>query len=84
MEGAEPVGNTIRDMRTGEAEHHRLSDLAEAGYRRRESSMEEAPIEMYLAGVSVRCVEDITEALWDSKASPSTIGELTKKAYVQH
>lgn len=50
MEGAEPVGNTIRDMRTGEAEHHRLSDLAEAGYRRRESSMEEAPIEMYLAG----------------------------------
>ena len=31
-------------------------------YRRRESSMEEALIEMYLAGVSVRRVEDITEA----------------------
>jgi len=33
-------------------------------YKRRESSVEEALIEMYLAGVSVRRVEDITEALW--------------------
>lgn len=33
-------------------------------YRRRESSVEEALVEMYLAGVSVRRVEDITEALW--------------------
>ena len=33
-------------------------------YRRRESSAEEALVEMYLAGVSVRRVEDITEALW--------------------
>jgi putative transposase len=32
-------------------------------YRRRESSVEEALMEMYLAGVSVRRVEDITEAL---------------------
>jgi putative transposase len=31
-------------------------------YRRRESSIEEALIEMYLAGVSVRRVEDITQA----------------------
>ncbi len=31
-------------------------------YRRRESSIEEALMEMYLAGVSVRRVEDITEA----------------------
>ena len=37
---------------------------------------------MYLAGVSVRRVEDITEALWGSKVSPSTISELNKKAYV--
>ncbi len=48
-------------------------------YRRRESSVEEAPIEMYLAGVSVRRVEDITEALWGSKVSPATISELNKK-----
>ena len=51
-------------------------------YRRRESSVEEDLIERYLAGVSVRRVEDITEALWGSKVSPSTISELNKKAYV--
>ncbi len=51
-------------------------------YRRRESSVEEALIEMYLAGVSVRRVEDITEALWGSKVSPATISGLNKKAYV--
>ena len=51
-------------------------------YRRRESSVEEALIEMYLAGVSVCRVEDITEALWSSKVSPATISELNKKAYV--
>jgi transposase-like protein len=37
-------------------------------YRRRETSVEEALVEMYLAGVSVRRVEDITEALWGIKA----------------
>ena len=51
-------------------------------YRRRESSVEEALIEMYLAGVSVRRVEDITEALWGTKVSPATISELNKKACV--
>ena len=49
--------------------------------RRRESSVEEALIEMYLAGVSVRRVEDITEALWGTKVSPGTISNLNKKAY---
>jgi len=51
-------------------------------YQRRESSVEEALIEMYLAGVSVRRVEDITQALWGSRVSPATISELNKKAYV--
>jgi transposase-like protein len=51
-------------------------------YRRRESSVEEALIEMYLAGVSVRRVEDITEALWGSRVSPSTVSDLNKKIYV--
>ena len=50
-------------------------------YRRRETSVEEALIEMYLAGVSVRRVEDITEALWGTKVSPGTISKLNKKAY---
>ena len=50
-------------------------------YQRRETSVEEALIEMYLAGVSVRRVEDITEALWGTKVSPGTISNLNKKAY---
>ena len=51
-------------------------------YKRRECSVEEALIEMYLAGVSVRrYLEDITEALWGSKVSPGTISNLNKKAY---
>lgn len=50
-------------------------------YRRRESSVEEALVEMYLAGVSVRRVEDITEALWGSKVSPGTISNLNSKIY---
>ena len=50
-------------------------------YRRRECSVEEALIEMYLAGVSVRRVKDITEALWGTKVSPGTISNLNKKAY---
>jgi putative transposase len=36
---------------------------------------------MYLAGVSVRRVEDITEALWGTRVSPSTVSELNKKIY---
>lgn len=42
-------------------------------YRRREASVEEALVEMYLAGVSVRCVEDITEALWGTRVSSGTV-----------
>jgi transposase-like protein len=52
-------------------------------YKRRESSVEESLIEMYLAGVSVRRVEDITEALWGTKVSPSTVSELNQKVYKQ-
>jgi transposase-like protein len=36
---------------------------------------------MYLAGVSVRRVEDITEALWGTRVSPSTVSQLNKKIY---
>ena len=52
-------------------------------YRRRESSVEEALVEMYLAGVSVRRVEDITHALWGTRVSPSTVSELNQKIYAQ-
>ena len=50
-------------------------------YKRRECSVEEALIEMYLAGVSVRRVEDITETLWGTKVSSFTISNLKQKAY---
>lgn len=52
-------------------------------YRRRESSVEEAWIEMYLAGVSVRRVEDITEALWGTRVSPGTVSNPNEKIYRQ-
>jgi putative transposase len=52
-------------------------------YRPRESSVEEALIEMYLAGISVRRVEDITEALWGTRVSPSTVSNLNKKIYAK-
>ncbi len=50
-------------------------------YRRRESSVEEALIEMYLAGVSVLRVEDITQALWGTRVSASTVSDLNQKIY---
>jgi len=50
-------------------------------YKRRESSVEEALIEMYLAGVSTRRVEDITQALGGTKVSPSTVSKLNKRVY---
>ncbi len=52
-------------------------------YKRRESSVEEALIEMYLAGVSVRRIEDVTEQLWGTRVSPGTISNLNKKVYSQ-
>ena len=50
-------------------------------YRCRESSIEEALIEMYLAGVSTRRMEKITELLWGGKVSAGTISSLNKKGY---
>jgi transposase-like protein len=38
---------------------------------------------MYLAGVSVRRVEDITEALWGTRVSSDVVSQLNKKVYVQ-
>ena len=50
-------------------------------YKRRECSVEEALIEMYLAGVSVRRVEDITEALWGTRVSAGVVSKLNKQVY---
>ena len=38
---------------------------------------------MYLAGISVRRVEDITEALWGTRVSPSTVSNLNQKIYAK-
>ena len=48
-------------------------------YKRRETSVEEAMIEMYLAGVSVRRVEDVTEALWGTRVSSSTAEDVQRQ-----
>ena len=50
-------------------------------YRRREASVEEAMIEMYLAGVSTRRIEDVSEALWGASVSASTVSNLNDRAF---
>ena len=50
-------------------------------YQTKQSSVEEALIEMYLAGVSVRRVEDITDALWGTRVSSSAVSELNQQVY---
>ena len=50
-------------------------------YRRRETSVEEAIIEMYLAGVSTRRIEDVSEILWGAGVSAGTVSNLNDKAF---
>ena len=50
-------------------------------YRRRETSVEEAIIEMYLAGVSTRRIEDVSEILWGAGVSAGTVSNLNEKAF---
>ena len=38
-------------------------------------------IEMYLAGVSTRRIEDVSEILWGSSVSASTVSNLNEKAF---
>ena len=50
-------------------------------YKRRETSVEEAMIEMYLAGVSTGRIEDVSEILWGSSVSAATVSNLNDKAF---
>ena len=50
-------------------------------YKRREESIEEAMIEMYLAGVSTRRIEDVSEILWGASVSAATVSNLNEKAF---
>ena len=49
--------------------------------KRRETSVEEAIIEMYLAGVSTRRIEDVGEILWGAGVSASTVSNLNDRAF---
>ena len=50
-------------------------------YKRRETSVEEAIIEMHLAGVSTRRIEDVSEILWGAGVSAGTVSNLNDKAF---
>ena len=50
-------------------------------YKRRETSVDEAIIEMYLAGVSTRRIEDVSEILWGAGVSAGTVSNLNEKAF---
>ena len=49
--------------------------------KRRETSVEEAIIEMYLAGVPTRRIEDVSEILWGAGVSAGTASNLNDKAF---
>lgn len=49
--------------------------------KRRETSVEEAMIEMYLAGISTRRIEDASEILWGSSVSAAMVSNLNDKAF---
>ena len=59
----------------------RLATAAIERYRRRETSVEEAMIEMYLAGVSTRRIEDVSEILWGPGVSAATVSNLNGRAF---
>ena len=50
-------------------------------YRRREESVEEALIDMYLAGVSTRQVDDISQLLWGDRMPSQTLSDKLKRVY---
>lgn len=50
-------------------------------YRRREESVDEALMEMYLLGVSTRSMEDVTKMLWGEGVSAGTVSNLNQEAF---
>ena len=50
-------------------------------YRRREQSVEESLIDMYLAGVSTRRVDDISQLLWGERMPSQTLSDKLRKVY---
>ena len=50
-------------------------------YRSREENVKEALMEMYLAGVSTRRVDDISQLLWGERMPSQTLSNKLKKVY---
>ena len=50
-------------------------------YRRREQSVEEAPVGMYLAGVGTRQVDDVSRLLWGERMPSQTLSDKLKRVY---
>lgn len=50
-------------------------------YKRRETSVDDAVIEMYLAGVSTGRIEDVSEVLRGSPVSAATVSNLNDRAF---
>ena len=72
------VEETLNELLEQEAE--KLTQAARYEWNEARQGYRSGHYSRNLAGVSVRRVEDITEALWGSKVSPATISELSKKA----
>ena len=52
-------------------------------YRRREQSVEESLIDMYLAGVSTRQVDDTGQLLWGDRMPSQTLSDKLKRVYAE-
>ena len=50
-------------------------------YRRREQSVEEAPVGMYLAGVGTPQVGDVSRLLWGGRMPSQTLPDKLKRVY---
>ena len=59
----------------------RFATAAIERHKRRETSVEEAIIEMYLAAASTRRIEDVGEILWGAGVSAGTVPDLDEKAF---
>ena len=68
-------------LKMAKLEGMRFATAVVERYKRRETSVEEAIIEMYPAGVSTRRIEDVSEILWGAGASADTVPNLDDKAF---
>lgn len=50
-------------------------------YRRREEGVEEVPVDMYLAGVSTRQVDDVCQLLWGDRMPSQTLSGKLRNVY---